>query len=322
MNIDLTTTIGNLKLRSPVIVGSCPMTTDEMQRISMISNGVGGIVLPSYQVCQGSSPDDYLEQIESITSQDGIPAFASVRTSIENKDWYPLVKRLESAGAAAIEISLLGIDSSCDPKTSEDEIVDVAKHASSSVNIPLLLKLTPQFTNVTHLAERLQPYIQGLIMFGRAPVIDIELDSLSLSKRWGLTQSGGVINTLEPMMRARASQPNMPLIACGGIGTSEDLIKAIVAGANAVMVTSAIYRNGIASLGTMKNGLTKFMSDRGLENLEQLQSLCPSLPELGVDQAPVDFSGNPSDLPAMNQPEANQQNPNQIKCDRYGHPVE
>ena len=47
MDINLTTCLDGLELKSPLIVGSCPLTTNNLQRISMVNNGVGAIVLPS-----------------------------------------------------------------------------------------------------------------------------------------------------------------------------------------------------------------------------------------------------------------------------------
>ena len=47
MSIDLTTSYGGLNLRSPVVVGACPMTAEEMTRVAIDSSGAGAIVLPS-----------------------------------------------------------------------------------------------------------------------------------------------------------------------------------------------------------------------------------------------------------------------------------
>lgn len=318
MNTELTTRIGNLELQSPIIVGSCPMTEDEIQRISMISNGAGAIVLPSHHVCLNRSADEYLMQLESIAQQTSIPVFASLRTRLESDDWFSLPGRIEAAGAAAIEISLDVCQSDVsDPRKYEDDVVALAEKARDAIKIPLLLKLTRNFTSISDLAKRLHPFVQGIVMFGRLPVVDIELDSLSLSKRWGLTEPGSVVNILEPLMRTRNTYPGMPLIACGGIGSSEDLIKAMLAGANAAMVTSALYRNGTTVLGTLKDGLVKFMSDRGIANIAELHSQCPALDNLDDELDSIEYPSvaKPGDIEQSKNPEE------MVECDRYGHPV-
>ena len=317
MSIDLTTHIGNLELRSPIIVGSCPMTTDEIQRISMISNGAGAIVLPSLQVGSQESINNYLEQLKQITKQKGVPVFASVRTGIKKKDCIELTSKLEESGASAIELSIIGCNSSVvDPRKFEDDLVELTEQVDQAIDIPLILKLTRNFTSISALAERLCPYVQGIVMFGRSPVIDIELDNISISRHWGLTQPGLVVTSLEPIMRTRTAFQGMPLIACGGIGSSEDLIKAILAGANAAMVTSVLYRNGTAAIGILRDGLIRFMSDQGVSNIADLQALCPELNDSDNSLSSYyDTSDHAQTVEKLSQDTA-------IKCDRFGHPVE
>lgn len=82
------------------------------------------------------------------------------------------------------------------------------------------------------LARRLVSKIDGLVMFGRSPSFDIALDSLHLTTRWGLTQSGSITDSLESILQVQNDCPEMPVAANGGIGNSEDLIKVLLAGAS------------------------------------------------------------------------------------------
>lgn len=316
MSIDLNTKLGTLELQSPIIVGSCPMTTDETLRIAMSDNRVGAIVLPSVAPATLSVEQAYFQNVERAAAS-GIPVFASLRVPInDDGTMFEYASALESSGAAAIEISIQRnrLCKDNDPRAIEDGLVGLIEKASSCINVPIFVKLTSNFTSISYLAKRLKPWAEGLIMFGRPPVINIELDKIQLSNKWGFTHPGSVVANLEALMRSRIEYPNMPLIACGGIGSSEDMIKALMAGANAVMVTSAIYRNGIATLGSMNEGLLKYMSDRNLENLSELQSLCPK------------FSSDDCEIPMVEgkirREDAGSDSPidNPIRCDRYGHP--
>ena len=317
MNIDLTTKIGSLELPSPIIAGSCPMTADEMQLISMVSNGVGAIVLPSFDVCRNEAPQLYLNQLSRIKDQISVPVFASLRTDLSVGDWFDLPAKLEKAGASAIELSLDGYHSGIlDPRQREDDLVELAQLADKDIDIPLILKLTRSFTSISDLARRLRPYAQGVVMFGRTPVVDLELDSMTFSKSWGLTAPGSIVGSLSSIVRTKTDFPEMPLIACGGIASSEDLIKVMVAGASAAMVTSALYRTGTTTLGVLKDGLAKFMSDHGASNLEELRSLCPIMDDsVTVADAGYDKSSGQ----AENDQDTNQERV--IQCDRFGHPV-
>lgn len=315
MSIDLTTKIGKLELGSPLIVGSCPMTTDQIQRISMISNGAGAIVLPSFDVRGNNSADPYLNQLVEIAKTTSIPVIASVRSTIDQKNWFELPSKFEEAGAAAIELSLDGCSSDVpDPRKLEDDLVELTRQADIAIDIPLFLKLTRNFTSIRDLAQRLRPHVQGLIMFGRSPVYDIELDGISISRRWGLTSAGSVVNSLEPLLRTRKAFPEMSLLACGGISSSQDLIKSLLAGANAAMVTSALYRNGTVTLGQLRDGLIKYMSDRSVTTISELQALCPPFnetPPKGSAQAALNTCDIKRDGTADSV----------MQCDRFGHLV-
>ena len=321
MPTDLSIQLGSLQLRSPIIVGSSPLTLDEIQRIALVSNGVGAMVLPSFPTRSDGEPecsvtgdfDNYLRQIEKVSTQNPIPVFASFAGMAEPDctDW---PKRAESAGAAAIEISLHHhVTNETDPRRIEDSIVRLAETISHQIEVPLFLKLTPNFTSISELARRLNSHVQGLIMFGRSPVIDMELDSLQLSMRWGLTPPGSIVQTIEPLMRTRNEYPKMPLIACGGISTSMDLIKALICGASGAMVTSEIYRSGAAVICQLREGLARYMSDHGVGSISELHSLCPPLTEFRPQiETAVDFSEATSTDPATG---------SKVPGDRFGHPI-
>jgi dihydroorotate dehydrogenase (fumarate) len=53
----------------------------------------------------------------------------------------------------------------------------------------------------------------------------------------------------------------------GGVATPDDGIKAILAGANAVQMTSALLRHGPAYVSAMRNGLEQWMEWHKLSGL-------------------------------------------------------
>ena len=261
--------------------------------------------------------DEYLKLIESITQTESTPVIASLNTSLshdQNRDSFP--EKIESAGASAIELSLRTSDlTRLEPRAIEDRIVGIASGINEKTGIPLFLKLSRNLTNLAHLAGELKSHIQGMILFGRSPVVDIELDSLKLSTSWGLTQPGTSVSNLEAIIRFRELFPELPLIACGGIGTSSDLIKAMIAGADAVMVTSALYRSGPSIVGLLRNGLAKFMSDHGIRTVDQLRTLCPPLSSVRSALATKSYQStveNNLDVKPTNVEPA-------IEGDRFGH---
>ncbi len=350
MSLDLTAKYGNLTLKSPVIVGACPLTAEELIRVAMVSAGAGAIVLPSLfeeQVilwndraghnATSLSPHDesvlararrmrvdtacadaesYLRLVERASSQVAIPVIASLNGECAG-NWLDFAEELQAAGADAIELYIRNPLPSeyADPRDVEDSIVDTATKFHEKTTIPLFLKLDRSFTSLSHLARRLLPNVQGLVLFGRSPVIDIGLDSFHLTTSWGLTESGSILNSLESIMRVRAYCPDMDLAANGGIGSSSDLIKVLLAGANVAMVTSAIYRDGPTAIGTLIEGLIQFMERHRMQSLEELSAKRPAM--FDCDQDRLDYIKSVSSKLDSGQVREGQ---HVTECDRWGHP--
>lgn len=287
MSFALSTNLGPLHLRSPVIVGSCPLSAIELQRIAMVSNHAGAIALPSLdeEDCKGSQVDgvnkkvdEYLRLVERAKSNTSVPIIASLSGTCL-KAWHRIAKRIEAAGADALELSVRQPNPNqfASPTAIEDAIVACAGVIHEAVGIPLFVKLTRGYTSIPHIAKRLEPTVQGLVMFGREPVIDIQLDSMAFHTDWGLTPAGSIVQSLESIIRVRSLCPELPLTASGGIRNSEDVIKALLAGANAVMITSAIYREGATVIRTLIEGLSRFMESHEMISIAELKQQTPEL---------------------------------------------
>ena len=284
MSFDLSTEFAGLHLNSPIIVGSCPLSAEELQRIAMASNGAGAVVLPSLfeeYMRQGTGSgksvqtdlNDYLALVKCATASDTVPIIASIN-GYSSTDWRSTVEQIESAGANAIELSMRpsSDDAPMDPRDLEDLVVHTVSKTGSAIQIPLIVKLTRNFTSIANMAHRLRPHVDGVTLYGSAPVVDIELDSLERARKWGITESGSVLSSLEPIMQLRSQFPNLSIAACGGIGTSIDLIKVLLAGANVGMITSAVYRDGTAVIGSLVQGLTHFMETHDMNAVQELKT--------------------------------------------------
>ena len=72
-------------------------------------------------------------------------------------------------------------------------------------------------------------------------------------------------------MRIHSFCPAMSLAASGGIGSPEDVIKVLLAGADVAMVTSAVYREGPDVIRTLIDGLRVFMEKHHMTSIVELQ---------------------------------------------------
>lgn len=347
MDINLMINFGGLQLRSPLIVGSCPMTADAPTRIAMQSSGAGAIALPSLfeeqviawakrngkqltsreqrllslseandieQTC--GDVESYLSMVRQASEESSIPIIASINGEVGGH-WADVAVQLQTFGADAIEILLHhpAPGHPLHPNTIEDMVVATVSQIQQHVNIPLFVKLSPEHTSHSHLAHRLLSGANGLILFGRQPNLDICLDNFELKRHWDLTHCGGIGQSIGPIMRIHRHCPAMPLAACGGIGSSGDLIKALLAGADVAMVTSAIYREGPDVIRKFLDGLKNFMRTRKLS----------SLPEL-FEKRPLEFDSDRERQEYIyalsSRPESFEEgcNDHAMEGDRWGHP--
>lgn len=307
MSLDLSTNFGGLKLRSPIIVGSCPLTANTQNRIAFESAGAGAVVLPSlfeeqviaWRIENGGAAtsqeqerlhrmtamtretlvpnvETYLAMLNRANVQCNIPIIASLHGGT-NGDWLEFAGELQATGADAIELNVHHRpDNEYDePRDLEDQVVEMVKTIRKSISVPLFLKLHREYTAVSHLARRLVSGVQGLVLYARDPEIDIALDSLKLECKWGMSPPGVISPSLRALMSVYGHCPAMSLAGNGGIGRPQDVIRILLAGADAAMIVSAVYREGPDIIRTMLDGLTQFMESRRICSLNELQSKRP-----------------------------------------------
>ena len=348
MPLDLSTNFGGLKLHSPIIVGSCPLTANTQNRIALESAGAGAVVLPSlfeehviaWRLQGGGIATDrerglldrmtqimrdalvpnvetYLAILNRASVQSNIPVIASLHGGTDG-NWLDFAGELQDTGANAIELNVHHRpDNDYDePRELEDQVVELVKTIRASISVPLFLKLHREYTAVSHLARRLVSGVQGLVLYARDPEIDIALDSLKLQCKWGMSPPGVVSPTLRALMSVYGHCPAMPLAGNGGIGRPEDVIKTLLAGADAAMIVSAVYREGPDIIRTMLDGLTQFMESHQIGSLNELQS-----------KRPMEFNSVEDRLNTIEglspKPELNSigEGEHVIQADKWGHPV-
>ena len=345
MSIDLTTNYGGLTLCSPVAVAACPLTANEQMRIAIASAGAGAIVLPSLfqeeilnwnvergqeltraeiqlvEGCMGESPivdaDSYLELVKASTAQSAIPVIASLNGSAVSH-WVDFAGELQDAGADAIELNIHRQPPTAygSARQIEDSIVQAVEMMEASLSVPLFVKLGREYTSMSHLAARLLSGAQGLVLFGRSPDLDISLDDYQLKCDWRLTSPGTITQSLGSIMRVHSYCPAMPIAASGGISSSGDVIKAILAGADVAMVASAIYREGPDLIRSYLDGLREFLESQRITSVRELRERRP-IEFTTEDQRRIYKEALASKLAA----EASQTEGPSMQGDRFGHPA-
>ncbi len=218
------------------------------------------------------TPDHYLRQLEHLKSALTIPVIASLNGTRPG-GWIDYARRMESAGADALELNLYQLVT--DPALSADEVeaelIETVRNVVSFVRIPVVVKLSPFHTSLPNFARELEQVgAAGIVLFNRFYQPDFNLDDLDTQSSLRLSDSNELLLRLR-WLGILSPQLKISLAASGGIHTAEDAIKAILAGAHSVQVVSVLLKHGPRILSTLLHNLRQWMQDHGYTSIAELR---------------------------------------------------
>ena len=211
---DLATDYMGLRLRSPLVASSSPITAELGSLRQLEEAGAAAVVLPSlfeeqisFEVMEidrlletgaesfgeattyfpeldtyNTGPDQYLELIAKAKEILDIPVIASLN-GVSSGGWLEYATLIEQAGADALEINPYLVAADPDTTSSEVEASDreLVAALGRSVGIPLAVKLSPYFTALAHTASELvDAGARGLTLFNRLYKPDLDTDRLEV----------------------------------------------------------------------------------------------------------------------------------------------
>jgi dihydroorotate dehydrogenase (fumarate) len=197
-----------------------------------------------------------------------VPVIASLNGTT-NETWLREAERIQRAGADALELNIYHIVT--DPNAAGVAIEERLRHAVIEVkrllHIPVAVKLTPFFTAFGNLAHQLdEAGADGLVLFNRFYQPDIDIRTMTATPEVVLSRSSELLLRLR-WLAILHGRIKGSLAATGGIETSDDAIKALLAGADAVQMVSAILRHGPAYFRKMRDGLERWMEWHHFDNI-------------------------------------------------------
>ena len=217
-------------------------------------------------------PDEYLEQLRRIKAAVAVPVIASLNGRGVG-GWLTYARLLAEAGADALELNIYELATAPQEcaATVEDRMLAMVRAVRASVSVPVAIKLSPFYTALAHLAEQLDDAgAQGLIVFNRFYQPDIDVEQLEVVNTLHLSDSSELLlrttwlAVLSPHLRAS-------LAVSGGVHTALDAVKAIMAGAHAVQMVSALLRYGPEHLRTVREETAHWLEAHEYESLGQLR---------------------------------------------------
>lgn len=217
-------------------------------------------------------PDSYLDLIRKAKESTQIPIMGSLN-GVSEGGWTEFAARMEEAGADGLELNMYYIPT--DPDMDETHINDMymslVKQVTSSVRIPVAVKVAPHFTSMPHAAKRLgEEGAKGIVLFNRFYQPDIDLDTLEVVPRIQLSSPSRLHLRLRwtAILYGRVT-PDIAIT--GGVHSHEDVVKCMMAGAKVSMMTSALLKFGIGHLAAVLKGFDRWLDDREYDSVEMMQ---------------------------------------------------
>ncbi len=217
-------------------------------------------------------PDEYLEHISKAKAAVDIPVIASLN-GVSDGGWIDYASKIQQAGADALEINLYFIPTKMDLTCGEVESIylDVLQNVKQHVTIPVAMKLSPFFSALPRMAHQLDAAgVDALVLFNRFYQPDLDIEALSVGPHLVLSDSDELRLPLR-WIALLHGHVNASLALTTGIHTAEDVIKAMMAGANVANVCSALLKNGIGHISTLLEGVTQWMEEHEYESIQEMQ---------------------------------------------------
>ena len=155
----------------------------------------------------------------------------------------------------------------------EAHFLDIVKAICRGSGLPVSIKLTPYLSSIGHFAVTLVEHgAAGLVLFNRLMEPDIDLLQMKLTDTLELSDCAELRLPLL-WIAMLAGRTGGSLAISTGIRTVDDVVKSLLAGADAVMTTSALLRDGISYMSTLTTGLSDWMESREIASLEDMRGM-------------------------------------------------
>jgi dihydroorotate dehydrogenase (fumarate) len=302
--IDLSTTYLGLKLKNPLVPSASPLSKDRDMAMRLEDAGASAIVMYSlfeeqlnaedammerfllhpglgHGEADGFLPDHgrfqgglerYLDKLQCVKNRLEIPLVASLN-GVSPSGWVSLGRELQQAGADALELNVYHL--AADPAESgaavEARYLDLLRSLRAAVSIPIVMKLSPNFSALPHFVQQLEAAgANGVALFNSLFQPDIDLDTLRMEDRLHLSRPEDALTRIR-WIAILAGRTRLTLAATGGVHGPEEALKMILAGADVVHLASCLLERGPGRLTEILEGMTRWMEEREYASVAQMK---------------------------------------------------
>ncbi len=296
---NLETNYLGLKLKNPIVVSSSGLTASVPKIVEMEKSGAGAVVLKSLfeeqilhdagrlevtsdypeasdyirSYTKSNSVGEYLTLIKEAKLNVSIPIIASINC-VSSSDWVDFAKKIEAAGADALEVNVffLPTDNNKPASFYENTYLELAEKLRGAVKLPIAFKLGNHFTNVLWIIRELYfRKINGVVLFNRFYEPDIDINKMKMVSSEVFSHATDIRTSLRWVALSSNKVPTMSIAASTGIHNGEAIIKMLLAGASATQVCSSIYKGGPAVIAKMVEVLESWMATNHYKAIEDFR---------------------------------------------------
>jgi len=301
--MDLTTEYLGKILKTPIIVGSCALTStvDNIKKLEKV--GVGAVVLQSLfedqvnledlqlqcannqkfpdseiyieNYINTNSINNYLQLIRDAKRETNIPIFASINCHPKD-NWIDHAIKIEEAGVDGIELNVLMLPCNFDKSSEQNEKLyfEVSEKAKSKLSVPIALKMSSYSAGLAKLVNELSwtKNIDSFVLFNRFYKPDIDIDTLEITLKNSLSAPSDITDSLRwTLLLSRRVKTD--IVGTTGIHVGRDVIKHILAGTKAVQIVSTLYKNDFSIVEEMISDIEKWMKSKNFSSINEFRGL-------------------------------------------------
>lgn len=288
-----------LDLSNPIIASSSPLTMSLKQIVQLEKAGIGAVVLKSIfeeqvsgevSFLEGFSQypeaadylnhyveDSYLDQhlklIRDAKESVNIPIIASINCLSDTR-WLSYAESIEEAGADALELNIFILPTDINKPSAaiEGEYIAVVKEITKALTIPVVVKISPKFTNALRVCKEIYYNgAKGVVMFNSLFEPDIDIDKMELVDSHCLSCRCDLRKTLRNVALVSSQLPKLNIAVSTGVHTGEDVIKAILVGAQTAQLCTTLLNNGNRVIGEIKQFMQEWMDSKGFTSLSDFR---------------------------------------------------
>lgn len=299
---NLSTTYMGIKLKSPLILGSCNLVMKPGVAEQLEEAGIGAIVYKSlfeeqiqlenlqmsedlgeyenrnaemeriFPNIEHAGPREHLYNIEKLKKKVNIPVIASLNAIYEST-WIEYAKELEKTGVDALELNLYASPGYFEEHghLMEERQVKIVESVKNAVKIPVSVKISLYYTNPLNFIKRIdEAGADAYVLFNRFFHPDIDIETETFHFPWNLSNRK---DHLLALRFAGVLYGNLDGSICTsrGIYNAKDVIKMILVGADAVQIVSTLYKNKPDVVSDILIDLNKWMDEHEYKSLDDFK---------------------------------------------------